>query len=40
MSKSGARYFRLVVVVSGLVLAPVMWAAHVNPHALNASKPK
>jgi cell division protein FtsI/penicillin-binding protein 2 len=40
MSKSGARYFHLVVVVSGLVLAPVMWAAHVNPHALNASKPK
>ncbi|MGA9448010.1 MAG: penicillin-binding transpeptidase domain-containing protein [Candidatus Sulfotelmatobacter sp.] len=40
MSKSGARYFRLVVVVSGLVLAPVMWAAHVNPHALSASKPK
>jgi hypothetical protein len=37
MSKLGARYLRLVVVVGGLVLAPVMWAAHVNPHALNAT---
>ena len=39
MSKVGERYLRLLVVVGGLVLAPVMWAAHVNPHALNA-KPK
>ncbi|MGA2922314.1 MAG: penicillin-binding transpeptidase domain-containing protein [Candidatus Sulfotelmatobacter sp.] len=39
MSKLGERYLRLLVVVGGLVLAPVMWAAHVNPHALSA-KPK
>jgi penicillin-binding protein 2 len=26
--------------VGGLLLAPAMWAAHVNPHALNTSKAK
>jgi cell division protein FtsI/penicillin-binding protein 2 len=37
MSKSGTRCFGLVVVVAGwLLLAPGMWAANVNPHALNA----
>jgi penicillin-binding protein 2 len=40
MSKLGARCLRLVVMVGGLCLAPAMWAAHVNPHALNTSKPK
>ncbi|MGA8442581.1 MAG: penicillin-binding transpeptidase domain-containing protein [Candidatus Sulfotelmatobacter sp.] len=40
MSKLGTRYLRLMVVVGGLVLAPGMWAAHVNPRPLNASKPK
>jgi penicillin-binding protein 2 len=40
MSKWGTRAFRLMVVVGGLVLVPGMWAAHVNPHPLNASKPK
>jgi penicillin-binding protein 2 len=36
MSKLGTRYLRLVVMVGGLCLAPAMWAAHVNPHALNS----
>lgn len=40
MSKSKARYLRLIVVVGGLLLAPAMWAAHVNPRPLNTSKPK
>jgi penicillin-binding protein 2 len=40
MFKSGTRCLRLVVVVGGLWLAPAMWAAHVDPHALNTSKPK
>jgi penicillin-binding protein 2 len=40
MCKLGTRFFRLVVMVAGLCLAPAMWAAHVDPHALNASKPK
>jgi penicillin-binding protein 2 len=40
MSKPGARYFRWMVTVGGLVLAPAMWAAHVNPRTLNSSKPK
>ena len=40
MSKLGTRGLRLIVMVSGVVLAPVMWAAHVNPHSLNTSKPK
>jgi penicillin-binding protein 2 len=40
MFKWGVRSLRLVVVAGGLLLAPVMWAAHVNPHALNTSKPK
>jgi penicillin-binding protein 2 len=41
MSKWGKRCLRLMVMVSGVVvLAPVMWAAHVNPHSLNTSKPK
>ncbi|MGO9168393.1 MAG: penicillin-binding transpeptidase domain-containing protein, partial [Candidatus Sulfotelmatobacter sp.] len=40
MSKPETRYLRLVVIVGGLLLVPAMWAAHVNPHALNTSKPK
>jgi len=40
MSKLGTCCLRLMVMVSGIVLAPVMWAAHVNPHSLNTSKPK
>jgi penicillin-binding protein 2 len=40
MCKLGTRYLRLVVIVGGLLLAPGMWAAHVNPHALNTSKSK
>ena len=40
MSKWGTRCLRLVVMVGGLWLAPGMWAAHVNPHALNTSKSK
>jgi len=40
MFKSGTRYLRLFTVVSGLLLAPATWAAHVNPHALSTSKPK
>jgi penicillin-binding protein 2 len=40
MSKSGMRCLRLMVIVSGIVLAPAMWAAHVNPRTLNGSKPK
>jgi penicillin-binding protein 2 len=39
MSKLGTRCLRLVVVAGGLVLAPILWAAHVNPRPLN-SKPK
>ena len=34
------RSLRLAVIAAGLGLAPVMWAAHVDPHALNARKPK
>src|SRR5271155_1616192 len=40
MFKLGTRCLRLVVMVGGLCLAPALWAAHVNPHALNTSKPK
>jgi penicillin-binding protein 2 len=40
MSMWGVRGLRLVVVVSGVLLAPAMWAAHVNPRTLNGSKPK
>ncbi|MGA8273125.1 MAG: penicillin-binding transpeptidase domain-containing protein [Candidatus Sulfotelmatobacter sp.] len=40
MSNSVTRYLRLLMVVSSLLLSPAMWAAHVNPHALNTSKPK
>ncbi len=40
MFKSGTRCLRLVVMVGGLGLAPAVWAAHVNPHPLNTSKPK
>src|SRR5229473_863312 len=40
MSKLGMRCLRLVVMVGGLCLAPAIWAAHVNPHALNTSKSK
>ncbi len=39
MSKLGARSLRLIVILSGIVLAPAVWAAHVIPLALNA-KPK
>jgi len=35
MSKLGTRYLRCIaVMVAGLMWAPGMWAAHVNPHAL------
>jgi penicillin-binding protein 2 len=40
MSKLGSRYLRLVVMVGGLLWAPGIWAAHVDPHALNTSKSK
>jgi penicillin-binding protein 2 len=40
MSKLGARTLRLVLVVVGFCFAPAVWAAHVNPHALNTSKSK
>src|SRR5580698_1036501 len=40
MFKSGTRCLRLVVIVGGLLIAPAMWAAHVNPHPLNPNKPK
>jgi penicillin-binding protein 2 len=44
MSKLEMRGFRLmamvVVAMSGMGLAPAVWAAHVNPHTLNGSKPK
>src|ERR1700693_2802398 len=40
MSKLGMRGLRLVVIASGMVVAPAIWAAHVNPHTLNGSKPK
>src|SRR5271156_6665423 len=40
MSKLGMRCLRLGMMVGGLCVAPAMYAAHVNPHALNTSKPK
>jgi penicillin-binding protein 2 len=40
MCKLGTCCLRLVVIVAGLGLAPAMWAAHVDPHALNTHKPK
>jgi penicillin-binding protein 2 len=40
MSKLGMRCLRLVAIVGSLSLAPALWAAHVNPHALNTSKSK
>jgi penicillin-binding protein 2 len=40
MSKWGTRSLRLVVVVGGMCFAPAIWAAHVNPHALNTNKSK
>ena len=40
MSKLGMRGFRLMVILSGMVLAPALWAAHVNPRSLNGSKSK
>jgi beta-lactamase class D len=42
MFKSEARYLRpsLMVVVSGIVLVPALWAAHVNPRTLNGNKTK
>jgi penicillin-binding protein 2 len=40
MFESGTRCLRLVVMVGGLLFAPAMWAAHVNPHPLNTSKTK
>ncbi|HEY1659619.1 MAG TPA: penicillin-binding transpeptidase domain-containing protein [Candidatus Sulfotelmatobacter sp.] len=39
MSKLGSRFSRLGVIVSGLLLLPATWAAHVNPRTLNG-KPK
>jgi penicillin-binding protein 2 len=40
MSKLGRRCLRLVAIVGGLLVAPAMWAAHVNPHTLNPPKSK
>ncbi|MFZ0759728.1 MAG: penicillin-binding transpeptidase domain-containing protein [Candidatus Sulfotelmatobacter sp.] len=40
MSKFGTGCLRVAVMVGGLLLAPAMWAAHVNPRALNTSKAK
>jgi penicillin-binding protein 2 len=40
MSKLGARYLRLVVIAGGLLIAPATWAAHINPNAPTARKPK
>jgi len=40
MSKSGARYLGLLVMVGGLCLAPATWAAHVNTRTPNTSKSK
>jgi penicillin-binding protein 2 len=40
MSNWGTRYLRLVVIAGGLCSAPALWAAHVDPHALNTRKPK
>jgi penicillin-binding protein 2 len=39
MSKLGSRCSRLAVIVSGFLLLPATWAAHVNPRTLNG-KPK
>jgi penicillin-binding protein 2 len=40
MFKLGTRCLRLFVMVGGLLSAPGMWAAHVNPHTLNPPKSK
>jgi len=40
MSQWGTRSLRLVVIVGLLLLVPGVWAAHVDPHALNSKKPK
>jgi penicillin-binding protein 2 len=40
MSKLGTRRLRLVVMVGALLLAPGIWAAHVNPRPLNPPKSK
>jgi penicillin-binding protein 2 len=40
MCKLETRCLRLVVMVGSLLLAPAVWAAHVDPHALNTRKPK
>jgi penicillin-binding protein 2 len=40
MSNSGTRYLRLAVLVGSLLAVPALWAAHVNPHALNTAKSK
>jgi penicillin-binding protein 2 len=40
MSKLEARSLRLAVLVGGLLLAPSVWAAHVNPRPLNPPKSK
>jgi penicillin-binding protein 2 len=40
MSNSGTHYLRLAVVVGSLLAVPALWAAHVNPHALNTAKSK
>ncbi len=36
----GSRFLRLLAVVTGLWLAPALWAAHVDTHALNTHKAK
>ncbi|HZW91347.1 MAG TPA: penicillin-binding transpeptidase domain-containing protein [Candidatus Eremiobacteraceae bacterium] len=40
MSNSGTRYLRLIGLVGILFTASALFAAHVNPHALNNSKSK
>ena len=40
MLKWDSRYLRLVVIVGGLLWVPGVWAAHVDPHALNSGKSK
>jgi len=40
MSQWGTRNLRLAVLVAGLLLEPGIWAAHVDPNALNTGKSK
>jgi penicillin-binding protein 2 len=40
MSRLGTRCLRLLAMVGGLLFAPGIWAAHVNPHPLNPPKSK